>query len=214
MTDREKALQWALELVRTDNWVAFDTETTDLDGEIVEWAVCNPSGQVLGSGLVKPVARISEEAYRIHHISDAMLKHAPTFDTAWPKIWAHLQGKTVVIYNQWFDVARLATSARAVGMKLLEMSELETRCCMEQYARYHGVRTQHRHGRSGGYQWQSLGNALNQLRIELAGVAHTAAYDAQACAAIVRELARRAEIELVSSINEQRAGVDLERVEP
>jgi len=181
MSDREDVLRWAREMVQDGNYVCFDTETTDLHGEIVQWAVVTPDGTLLGSGFVKPTEAISESAQAIHGISNEMVKDAPAFDITWLEIWRHLEGKTIVIFNAYFDVQRLMTSARPYGLTL---PRLKTQCAMKRYAAFHGEWNEY----YGDYRFQSLATACSALGIaKPAG--HSAASDAQACAAVVRALA-------------------------
>src|SRR5215471_7764858 len=102
-------------MVKGGDWVAFDTETTDLDGEIISWAVVDPMGNVLGSGLVKPKGRVSEGATALHGITDSMLAYAPTFDQVAPFLAMLFSNRRVVMYNAEFDMSRVLTSARACG---------------------------------------------------------------------------------------------------
>jgi DNA polymerase-3 subunit epsilon len=63
--------------------VYFDTETTGVDFEkdrIVEIAAYCPLNQKTFSSFVNPRMPIPKEATQIHHISDDMVKDAPTFD--------------------------------------------------------------------------------------------------------------------------------------
>ncbi len=63
-TTRQRVLYEAREIWR-NGFVTFDTETTGLEWEdqIIQWAVCSPEGEVLGSGFVKPTVPISEGAF-------------------------------------------------------------------------------------------------------------------------------------------------------
>jgi DNA polymerase III epsilon subunit-like protein len=182
------------------NWVTFDSETTSLEGEIIQWAICAPNGSVLGEGLVKPTEPITEGARAIHGITDEMLADAPTFDLVAPRIWSLLEGKTVVIYNASFDTSRLYTSlyahtdyrdeeARKRAHWLLY--ELETHCAMEWFATIHGA--WHSYFRS--YTWQKLTTACSYFDIPHNG-AHNATCDAQATVALIHKLAELASVEL------------------
>lgn len=190
-SDHRRALAWARSLVQENNWVTLDTETTGFTGQVIEWAVCAPSGEVLGQGLVKPTIPIEDGARLVHHITEYTVRDAPSFAEVWPVIWSLMQGKTVVIWGAEFDIARLLTSAQAHGMRL-PTDEFNTRCAMAQYAAYHGERNWRGNGR---WKWQKLGVACAQLSITVSGRAHSAAADAQACAAIVRRMAEIAELE-------------------
>jgi len=201
-TDREEVLAWAAALVAENNYVVLDTETTGLKGEVISVAVVAPDGSVLGEWLVKPTERITEEAMRVHGITDEMLTDAPGFAEVWPEILRCVLGKTVVIYNAGFDVARLVTSAKRAGIRL---GALETRCVMAQFARFYGEWNDYH----GDYKWQSLATACSSLGISLSGQ-HSALGDATAAAAVVRMLARMGEY--AERVPEERRGIVVDRV--
>src|SRR5215470_6059004 len=48
--ERYDTLYAVRDLVQQGNWVAFDSETTSLEGEIISWAVAAPDGTILGQG--------------------------------------------------------------------------------------------------------------------------------------------------------------------
>src|SRR5438128_10573058 len=96
LEDRWQVLYEVREMVKQRRYVTVDTETTSLEGEVIQWAVVGPDGAVLGQGLVKPQGRVTPGAYAVHQISDEMLTSAPTFDQVAPEIWALLDGNTVV----------------------------------------------------------------------------------------------------------------------
>jgi DNA polymerase III epsilon subunit-like protein len=182
------------------NWVTFDSETTSLEGEVIQWAICAPNGSVVGEGLVKPTEPITEGARAIHGITDEMLADAPTFDLVAPRIWSLLEGKTVVIYNASFDTSRLYTSLYAHTDYRDEeahkrahwlLHELETHCAMEWFATIYGE--WHSYFRS--YTWQKLTTACSYFDIPHSE-AHNATCDAQATAALVHKLAELARAEL------------------
>jgi DNA polymerase-3 subunit epsilon len=179
--DRQRALDWAADLVKQNTWVAFDAETTGLPGQLVSWAVVAPDGAELGGGLVKPTVPISEGARSIHGITDAMVASSPTFALVWPQIWEAIRDKAVVIYNASFDRACLFISARAAGITL---PVFRSECAMTQYARFHGDWNEYHRD----YRWKSLSVACERLGIPMEG-AHTAAGDARATAAIVQAMA-------------------------
>lgn len=198
-TDREDVLRWAADLTAKGNYVCFDSETTDLHGEIVQWAVVAPNGTLLGSGFVKPTEPITESAQAVHGITEAMVEDAPPFDVAWEGIWKHLESKIIVIWNAHFDVQRLMTSARPYGLTL---PRLRTECAMKQYAVFHGEWNEY----YGNYRFQSLATACSALGI--AKPDHSAVSDAQACAAVVQALAGLALLDEQAPIVEQ-IGVEL-----
>src|SRR6266700_1692516 len=188
------------QVVDAKNWITFDSETTSLDGEIIQWAVCAPDGSVLGEGFVKPTVPITEGAYAIHGISGDTLADAPTFDIVAPQIWALLEGKAVVIYNASFDTSRLYTSFYAHNSYRDEAAlkrgnwllyELETHCAMEWFATIYGAWHSYFHS----YTWQKLSTACSYFNIPFNG-AHNATNDARVTAALTHKLAELALAEL------------------
>ena len=91
------AIEWAREiLANKDNWLILDTETTGLeDAEIVQIGICNLEREVILDSLVKPTIPIPTEASNIHHLTDELVKNAPTFPEIYPRIVETLQDKKV-----------------------------------------------------------------------------------------------------------------------
>lgn len=98
------------------NWldqesVFFDTETTRIDGEIVDLALVDCAGKVLLSTLVHPCELISPEAEAVHSITNEMVANAPTFDVVWEQFRHLTANKRVIIYNAQFDMRMLRLSS-------------------------------------------------------------------------------------------------------
>ena len=193
-TTRQRVLYEARELWR-NGYVTFDSETTGLnqerDDEIIQWAVCDQHGAVLGSGYVKPTVSISSGAFEIHGISSEQLADAPTFETVWPTIRDMLVGQTVVIYNANFDVGMLWSSARPYGIEV-PYDLFQDVCAMELFARFYGEV----HEYYGTYTWQKLTTAIHVLEIKVPGEPHHAEHDAAATALLIKKLAELADQEL------------------
>ncbi|EFH79611.1 3'-5' exonuclease [Ktedonobacter racemifer] len=193
-TTRQRVLYKARQLWE-QGFNTFDSETTGLDSEdqIIQWAVCNQEGQLLGSGYIKPTVPISEGAFEIHGITEAQLANAPLFAESWPTIRDLLtaSGKTVVIYNSNFDIGMLWSSARAHGIPM-RWDEIKAECAMQLFASFYGEY----HEYWGSYTWQKLTTAISHLNITVPGEAHNAEHDAAATAHIIRQLAELADKEL------------------
>ncbi len=131
-TTRQRVLYEAREILKNE-FIAFDTETTGLgleqDDEIIQWAVCDQEGQVLGSGYVKPTVSISEGAFAVHGISIEQLANASTFAEAWQTIRDLFAGQTVVIYNAGFDLGMLWSTAHVYGIEV-PYDAIQTICAM------------------------------------------------------------------------------------
>jgi DNA polymerase III epsilon subunit-like protein len=185
------------------DWITFDTETTGLQGQIIAWAVCSSSGEVLGSGYVKPTVPIEPGARAIHGITDEQLQDAPSFAEVLPELWRLLEQKTIIIYNAEFDLSRFETSLQALypfpeayeayceqSRRLWRLRD-QAHCAMKWFAVIYGQK----HRYYGTYTWQKLATACSYFGIPLED-AHNAICDAQATALLTHKLAELAEQKL------------------
>jgi hypothetical protein len=96
--------------------VVLDTETTDLDGIVVEIAVIDAAtGQILLDTLVNPDGVPVEPGARaVHGISDEQLAAAPRWADVVPEFLAAVDGRRILAFNAPFDYSRIrATHAHA-----------------------------------------------------------------------------------------------------
>lgn len=193
--DRAEAAATASGWLADPRAVVLDTETTDLDGFLVEIAVIDMAGVVLLDTLVNPQAPISAGARAVHGITDEMVAGAPTFADIGKQLETLLQGRTVVTYNAafdrdilWHEAYRLL-SARPVVAESPErrsqrldkqsrawVKQMRWECAMEVYAAFCGDWSEYH----GNYRWQPLGGG------------HRALGDAQACLEVIRHMAAEA----------------------
>lgn len=193
-THRQRVLYQARELWH-HGFVAFDTETSGLESEdqIIQWAVVDQHGAVLGSGYVNPTVEISQGAFEQHGITLEQLVDAPRFAEVWPVLYQLLAGKTVAIYNAHFDIGKIYGSLRACQIELPAWGWMESVCIMELFAEFYGEK----HEYYGTYTWQRLNEvAVPHLDLDVPGQAHDATHDAVATAMIVQKLAELADLEL------------------
>ena len=193
---QRRVVAWAHSRISAPaEWVILDTETTHLEGEVIEIAIVDATGCVLLESLVRPLGRVSAQARALHRITDEELAVAPSFAELWPSI-SHVlsQVSYVITYNAPFDRERLATSAQLAGLTLFTgrgaarraqlygarlrettpvLLPAEWECLMEEYARYHGERSR------GRFVPQRLATACSQLRIRHTQW-HRARFDAEA----------------------------------
>lgn len=193
--DRQGAIETAAAWLADPKAVILDTETTDLDGYLVEIAVIDMQGAVLLDTLLNPQHPISEGAQRVHGITEAMVADAPTFAQIFEQLDALLVGRTVITYNAEFDrgvlrgeVFRLihgqATQLQGEGEAIAFAGRAERAwakrmrwaCSMEEYARFYGDWSEYH----GDYRWQPLHGG------------HRALGDARACLAVVQAMAATA----------------------
>jgi hypothetical protein len=172
--------------------VILDTETTSLDGYLVQIAAINPAGEILLDTLVNPHEPISIHAHAIHGITAEQVANAPTFAELADQISALLHGKRVVTYNAEFDEGILRNEihryahakASRFGMpapfhwawnEAIHWNRLiRWRCAMKLYAVYHGEYSEYHED----YQSQSL-----------PGGDHSALGDCRATLALLQEMA-------------------------
>jgi hypothetical protein len=116
-TEAGAALRWARAMREPGAAVILDTETTDLDGYVVELAVLDAeTGEVLLDSLVNPGCPVHPEARWVHGISDAELAGAPPLAGVWPQLLAATDGRTVLAYNAEFDYTTVLRHARRDGL--------------------------------------------------------------------------------------------------
>jgi DNA polymerase III subunit epsilon len=145
------------------NPVFLDTETTGLDktAEIVEISILDIDGSVLFDSLVRPSKPIPPEVIRIHHITNDMVRGAPTWPVVWPTVRGVLTGRMIAIYNEEFDIRLMKQSHAAYRLPWRE--NFKTVDVMQLYARYNGEWDSVR----GSYRYLSLEKAGLQSKIEL-----------------------------------------------
>jgi DNA polymerase-3 subunit epsilon len=193
--DRADAARQARIWVQSPRTVILDTETTDLDGYLVQIAVIRAhDGVVLLDTLVNPEAPISDGAKRIHFITEDRVANAPTARQIWPQIEALLRGRRVVTYNAEFDSGILQHEQIRItggGWKAaIQWSRrIRWRCAMELYAQFYGDWSE----RHGDYRWQPL-----------PGGDHTALGDARATRDLLQWMADRPRFEDELKIQESK----------
>ena len=166
--------------------VYLDTETTGTGptDEVIEIGIVDEDGKVLFESLVRPVAKVTPDARRMHGISDEMLGTAPRWMVVWPKVEAVLAGRTVCIYNADFDLRMLQQTHAKYKMRWSLPEGTAFFCVMKLYAQYYGEWN----ARTGGYRWQSLENAGRQCNIPLPN-AHRTIADSLLARALLHHIA-------------------------
>jgi len=113
--------------------VIVDTETSDLDGVVVEIAIIDAAtGAVLVDTLVNPDGvPVAEDARAVHGISDADLAAAPRWADVVAAVLAAVAGRRILAYNAPFDRARIADTHAHAGLDAaLLPSEEQWGCLM------------------------------------------------------------------------------------
>ncbi len=108
--------------------IFLDTETTGLSPEsgdriveigCVEMLNRRPSGKDLHFYL-NPERRSSEDAARIHGLSDEFLADKPLFASIADELLAYLAGAEIIIHNASFDLGFLDAELRRIGRPKLQ----------------------------------------------------------------------------------------------
>ncbi|MBK9123120.1 MAG: 3'-5' exonuclease [Chloroflexi bacterium] len=177
--DRKVAAHEAHLLLQND-FLILDTETTGIDraARIVQIAVVDASGQPAIDTLINPGMRIPADATRIHGITNAMVKEAPSMADLLPSLESLWSTRPTYIYNAEFDVRMLLQHiGRRPGM-------MRSTCVMKLYARFVGQT-----GSYGDYKWHKLTDACTQLRIpKIDAPAHSALGDCLRTLAVLRAM--------------------------
>ncbi len=170
-SDRNTEIEWSQQTLQRDDVLILDSETTDMDGEIIELAMINLKGETLFNRRFNPLTPVSSGAQAVHGISTEILAGEPHFAECAVDIFALLSSAgLVLIYNAAFDVARLRQTCRLHGV---EMPAYEVDCIMERYAAFCGDWSDYH----GNYKWQPLGGG------------HDALGDCKAALGVLREMA-------------------------
>lgn len=128
---------WARSLIERRDMVIIDCESTGFrsEDEILQIVVVNAWGKIAFSSLVKPINPIDEEgdAYKVHGISNLMVKHAPSFADIFPIVRNWAEAHTPIAYNADFDARMLRQDALRHGHTPIAAL---WDCAMEQYANH------------------------------------------------------------------------------
>jgi DNA polymerase-3 subunit epsilon len=181
---RKEAVQRAQELFQ-HRPVYLDTETTGTGphAEIIEIAIVDHEGSLLFQSLVRPRGAIEPDAQRVHHISQEMVKGAPTWGDIWAQVEAALAGRMIGVYNVDFDL-RLMKQTHTRNWLRWQMDDRAFFCVMKLYARFYGEWDPRR----GSYRFQSLEKAGQQAGIPLPN-SHRAQDDALLTRALLEYMA-------------------------
>lgn len=113
------------DLLRDTLFCFVDVETTGLHPQsghrICEIALLHWRGgrdMEAFESLVNPGRPVSPGAYDFHGISDAMLRHAPSFGEIAPRVVAFLQDAVMVAHNAPFDLSFLYTQLAGLGFPM------------------------------------------------------------------------------------------------
>jgi len=116
-TEAGAAIRWSRAMREPGAAVILDTETTDLDGYVVEVGVLDAAtGEALLDTLVNPGCPISAGARAVHGISNADVAGAPPWAEVLPQLLTVTAGRTVLAYNAEFEAGVIARHTRRDGL--------------------------------------------------------------------------------------------------
>ena len=169
------AKTWAHHLMRRDDWLVIDVETTGLglEAEVVEAAIIGSRGDTLLDTMVRPDAPPEPQAARVHGLDVEALRDQPRFGQIYGKLVELLTRRTVVAYNADFDRHVLAHTCRAAGLSEIECT---WECAMLRYEQWRGFRA-------------SLATVCEVESIVAAGRRHRALPDARLVWNLIRRMA-------------------------
>ena len=177
------------DLMKRQDWVILDTETTGLDNsaEAVSIGVIDPQGTVLLDTLVKPTRPITPDVTAINGVTNEMLADAPTILDVWEELSWYLHPATVVVYNAPFDSRIIKQSLTAYLQNTPPVFErINWVDVMAPYAEYWGDWNDYYQS----YRWQKLTAAAQQMGVKVEN-AHRAVGDCLMTLGLIRAVYRR-----------------------
>lgn len=162
--------KWAREALGEyrSHYVIIDTETTGLDGEIVQIAAIDLTGRTILDSLVRPRGEIDPEATAVHGLNRFDLMQAPSWPAIRHAVFEILHDHIALIFNAQFDLKRMVASDEAWPLQAGRQQWLraEHRCMMLMYAKWLGHVSP-----KGDYRWPKLSggdhSALGDCRATL-----------------------------------------------
>ncbi len=151
----------------------LDTETSNLEGEVIEIAVLDARGTVLISSLVHPREPIDPRATRIHGITDAMVADAPEWVELYEPVRGIVHARHLIAFNAAYDMKRVAHSSSLCGRPGLG-------CCWHDVMIPASILFGEWDGSHGNWRYQKLAGLCRWAGLELSEF-HRAIPDAEAC---------------------------------
>lgn len=155
----------------------LDTETTDLNGEVVEIAsvMVNETGNIIEnsiiSHLIKPVGRIGLQAMAVHSITEEMVSEAPVLAEV---VDEYFTEEYLIMHNAKFDM-RMVGEDKFIGHKVICTHELAKKLGYKEKA-----------GSTANMVLYYYFGGYKEFIPE--GVAHRAGYDSQITAYILKKM--------------------------
>lgn len=185
-SNRNAAALKAIQAVNSGDLVCIDTETTDLNGHVIQIAVvCVKTAQVLFDSYVHTTEAISPEAFAVHGIAATDIANAPSFEQVATDIAKIIGDKKWTAFNIEFDYNAMLNSAHDKNSNCYDWLEQKSFCAMYDIAAEFI-------GATNKYGSISLANAMNMCGVEFEGKAHSASADAVATVKVIQCIAKQA----------------------
>jgi len=174
--DRDEAVTWSRQLLTSDDWLIWDTETTGIGhgSEIVQIAAIDRHGNTHLDMLIWPTRGIPAEATAIHGLTNERVAKAPTFPQAWHVIEPLITRYHPVIYNVQYDLGIIVD---LLDTNFIDRPSLPGTCAMRKYSAFVGEFGRYR----DDYKWQKLPNDAPD--------AHSAISDCRATLRLIQMMA-------------------------
>lgn len=181
---RERVLKRISEIASLGKVAFLDTETTGLDGEIIELSIMGLDGSVLFDQLIKPVKNfIDPGALETHKIGLDELQDKEYLYTYQDRLQDIFNEYFIMIYNSEFDLKILKNSfywnSQLEGQPeiRINLEKINSECLMNLYAIYKGEKSTKSYHKTG-FRTHKLTQACSDLGIDAESVvAHRALGD-------------------------------------
>lgn len=158
---------------KTDNRIVvyLDSETTGLlwSDQIIELGIVAHDGTVLFEQRFRPTVDIQPAAFDKHGISYETLSNCPTWPEKIKEIQDIMTGKTVIIFNDDFDIGMIRSTCDAFNLDYQWLESIPTYCAMKASAKVFGA--------TNRYGTISLQNAADCAGVEWSGNSHSSIPD-------------------------------------
>lgn len=178
---RERVLKRISEIASLGKVAFLDTETTGLDGEVVELSIMALDGSVVFNQLIKPVKnQMDPIALETHKISLEELQDKDYLYTYQDILQDIFNEYFIIIYNSEFDLKILKNSfywnSQLEGQPEIRINidKINSECLMNLYAIYKGEKSTKSYHKTGFRTWK-LTEACKDMGIDTSSVvAHRA----------------------------------------
>lgn len=174
-------------LVKSENFVILDTETTGLhNAEIVQIAVVDCRGWPMLDTLVLPLNPIPDAAIDVHGITNVAVVDASPWAEVCDHVVALIRGHNVIVYNADFDLAMLYSATTIAGIGRVEWSKIaHWYCAMKVFAPIFGEWVTYRKS----FRWKTLAAAVDYFGGHNVEGSHTALADCRRTLFVVEKIA-------------------------